>query len=619
MPSFVGFEKGDDNIFTVKLNDVVVGTAGSEEDAYEAYRNARRSLSATDDELILAKADLSIEGSNVLFGTVDSVSSMSKEMSAVLKNNIRSTLNRSYSIKINEFAVNLASTDDVMKLLSTALSNYDTEGLYDVNLVLDTDREVNVLTPQVVSKEEVKKEEEIAENSMPQAGFQAWLTQVVNEAKPLAYDKDFSDYDLGLMSMDFADKVEVVESYLPDSEITDLATAIDDVPKDFTVRDTGWPKNENKTYSGKCTILRGIAQSLNTIAVDVVTRLTPEKSYDFAHNRLNMSTLVDSRTVTRKNGETEIQTDIAISPMALGGLTDGVRVIDMAAAYSAFSNDGYYNNPVLYTKVYNSSGELILDNTPQKTEAMSAKTATYMVELLRYAVTNGTGAQAALGNGIAVGGKTGTTTSNYDRWFAGITPYYTGVVWFGYDRQQEVTGVSTNPALYLWKQVMQRVHAGLPERDFYTSVELVKCSYCLDSGLAPGNYCSRDPRGSRVATAYVAKEDVPTETCNCHRLVDVCAETGLPANQYCNQATVQHAVRVYVDDRKFPISVPVGDSGACIYPNSICTTHNAENDANLPPEPDPIEEPTPGFWENLFPDRPDNNDSWWDNLFPSNP
>lgn len=232
MPSFVGFEKGDDNIFTVKLNDVVVGTAGSEEDAYEAYRDARRSLSATDDELILAKADLSIEGSNVLFGTVDSVSSMSKEMSAVLKNNIRSTLNRSYSIKINEFAVNLASTDDVMKLLSTALSNYDTEGLYDVNLVLDTDREVNVLTPQVMSKEEVKKEEEIAENSMPQAGFQAWLTQVVNEAKPLAYDKDFSDYDLGLMSMDFADKVEIVESYLPDSEITDLATAIDDVTKD---------------------------------------------------------------------------------------------------------------------------------------------------------------------------------------------------------------------------------------------------------------------------------------------------------------------------------------------------------------------------------------------------
>ena len=232
MPSFVKFEKGGDNIFTVKLNDVVVGIADSREDAYEAYREARRSIASADGELVLAKADLVIEGSNVLWGTVDSASTMSRKMTDVLGENLRSTLNRSYSIKINEFAVNLASIDDVMKLLSTALSNYDTEGLYDVSLVLDTDREVNVLTPQVLSKEEVKKEEEIAENSMPQAGFQAWLTQVVNEAKPLAYDKEFSDYELGLMSIDFADKVEIVESYLPDSEITDLATAIDDVTKD---------------------------------------------------------------------------------------------------------------------------------------------------------------------------------------------------------------------------------------------------------------------------------------------------------------------------------------------------------------------------------------------------
>ena len=232
MPSFVKYEKGGDNIFTVKLNNVVVGTAGSPDEAYEAYRDARRSIASSDGELVLANADLVIEGNNVLWGTVDPVSSMSKEMTDVLKNNLRGTLNRSYSIKINEYSVNLASIEDVMKLLKTALSNYDSEGLYDVSLVLDTDREVNVLTPQVQSIEEVKKEEEKAETSMPQAGFQAELTQIVNDAKPLAYDKDFSDYELGLMSMDFADKVEIVECYLPDGEITDLATAIDDVTKD---------------------------------------------------------------------------------------------------------------------------------------------------------------------------------------------------------------------------------------------------------------------------------------------------------------------------------------------------------------------------------------------------
>ncbi len=232
MPSLVKFEKGGDNIFTVTLNNVLVGTAGSKDEAYEAYRNARRAIASDDGELTLARGDLEIKGDNVLWGEVDSVSAMSKTMTKILSTNERSTLNRAYSIKINEYAVNLASIDDVMGLLSTALSKFDEKNLFDVNLVLDSEREVNVLTPQVQSREEIKKEKEIEKTSMPQAGFQAELTQIVNDAKPLAYDRDFSDYELGLMSMDFADKVEIVESYLPDSEITSLDAAIDDVTKD---------------------------------------------------------------------------------------------------------------------------------------------------------------------------------------------------------------------------------------------------------------------------------------------------------------------------------------------------------------------------------------------------
>jgi murein DD-endopeptidase MepM/ murein hydrolase activator NlpD len=232
MPSFVKFEKGEDNIFTVKLNGKVVGTASSRDEAFEAYRNARRSFARGSDELKMVRADLTVEGENVLWGSVDSVGTMARAMGDVLGSNVRSTLNRAYSIKINEYSVNLASLGDAMRLLSTALYNYDTERLYDVNLILDTDREVNVLTPQVLSKEEVKKEEETQKMKMPQAGFEAELTQIVNDAKPLAYDKDFSDYKLGLVNIDFADKVEIVECYLPDSEITDVETAIGDVTKD---------------------------------------------------------------------------------------------------------------------------------------------------------------------------------------------------------------------------------------------------------------------------------------------------------------------------------------------------------------------------------------------------
>lgn len=232
MPSMVKFEKGGDNIFTVKLGGQEVGIAGSKSDAYEAYRNARRALAAGSEELVMSNCSLSIEGDNVLWGEVDSVDKMKDNMGRILRDNERLTLNRAYSIKINEFSVNLASLSDVMKLLETALSNYDEKDLYDVNLVLDTDREVNVLTPQVLSKEEVKKVEEIEKTRLPQAGFEADMTKALDEAKPLAYDKDFSDFQLGLMSMDFDDKVEIVESYLPDSSLTDIGTAIDEVTKD---------------------------------------------------------------------------------------------------------------------------------------------------------------------------------------------------------------------------------------------------------------------------------------------------------------------------------------------------------------------------------------------------
>ena len=232
MPSMVKFEKGGNNTFAVRLNNVDVGILESKSDAYEALRMARRAISKGSSELTLATADMEIEGSNVLWGTVESVSTVSKRMESVLNNSKKSTLNRAYSIKINEFSVNLASLDDVMKLLDTALSKYDTEDKYDVSLVLDPGREVNVLTTHVMSKAEVKKEEEKSQNSMPEAGFSAQIAEIVDDATPLSYDKDFSDYELGLMEIDFNDKVEIVESYLPEEELADVETAIDDVTKD---------------------------------------------------------------------------------------------------------------------------------------------------------------------------------------------------------------------------------------------------------------------------------------------------------------------------------------------------------------------------------------------------
>ncbi|MBQ3798572.1 MAG: M23 family metallopeptidase [Butyrivibrio sp.] len=262
MPSFVKFQKGPNNIFTVILNDVNVGTVESRDDAYKALRMARKAISDNVEELTLATANISVNGDNVLWGQVDSLSNVAARMTDVLSSSKKSTLNRAYSLKINEFSVNLSSIDEVMTLLNTAIAKYDTESQYSVNLVLDPTREVNVLTTQVLSKEAVKREEEIAQTSMPESGFSSMISDVVNVATPLAYDKDFSDYKLGLQNIDFKDKVEIVESYLPQEELTDLSTAIDLVTKD---------KEANQIYEVKSNDTLGkIAAEFDLTVADLV-------------------------------------------------------------------------------------------------------------------------------------------------------------------------------------------------------------------------------------------------------------------------------------------------------------------------------------------------------------
>lgn len=340
-------------------------------------------------------------------------------------------------------------------------------------------------------------------------------------------------------------------------------TVVDDVPKDFTVRDTGegWPYNENRKYSGHVTILTGIAKSLNTVAVDVLTRVGTQRSYDWASKNLGLTTLVESMEKTLKDGTVKTYSDIDVSPLSMGSLTRGVSVLEMTAAYSAFVNDGQYTTPVLYTKVYDSDGKLLLDNTPVTTVAMSTKTRDYMIQLLTNVVKNGTGTKAAI-SGIETGGKTGTTSADCDRWFAGITPYYTGVVWFGFDAQQSLQKFSTNPALELWKRVMSSVLEDAEPASFELSTPMTKVSYCLDCGLLATDLCSVDVRGSRVATASVAVEDVPKRSCTCHVQVELDSVTGCIATEYCpSENRVTASLMNY--QRTFPSAVTVADQEFC--------------------------------------------------------
>ncbi|MBR4955461.1 MAG: transglycosylase domain-containing protein, partial [Clostridia bacterium] len=398
--------------------------------------------------------------------------------------------------------------------------------------------------------------------------------------------------------------IKPVSVYAPAIEydlITPI-TVVDDAPKDFTVRASGWPVNENRTYRGLTSIYVGIGNSLNTIAVDVVNRVGIDRSYSFATRNMGLSTLVDRLVVTNKDGSQSVKSDKSASPLALGALTNGVSVLEMTAAYSAFVNDGKYTTPVLYTAVYESDGDILIDNTPITTTAMSMKTRDYMIDLLTYVVTGGTGKKAAL-EGIEVGGKTGTTSADNDRWFAGITPYYVGVVWFGYDIPQSLQKFSTNPALQIWYDVMAQVHEDLPDASFEIKTDMVEVSYCRDSGMLATDLCKLDLRGSRVSTTYLAPEDVPTQTCTTHVAVEFCSDTGRVATEYCSQYCPVRIIgalslrrlypysAIYITDQSYcaPYNVTEEELQAALfkpatYTIQICTTHTTPLTTETPTE-----------------------------------
>lgn len=229
LPSFVPFEKTGNNIFTVILNGKEVGIVSNEEEAKECMLEARRQVAAESDELFLAENDLEVQGKEVLFGKVDNAGKIIDKMAEVFASDEKETLHRSYVVKINEYIINLSSQSDVTALLQAALDKYDSEGRYKVELRLDPSRELPVLTTNILTQEEAVEEAQEAVNM--EAGIHAELTNIFEEVEP-AGEKDFEDYDLGLISLEYGDAIEVVEAYLKEEELTGLEEAILEVTQE---------------------------------------------------------------------------------------------------------------------------------------------------------------------------------------------------------------------------------------------------------------------------------------------------------------------------------------------------------------------------------------------------
>ncbi len=230
LPSYTSFEHTGNNMFTVFLNKENVGVVSTEDQVEGLLREARRQVAAGSEELILIDSEISMEGSEVLWGEVDDTESVIANMVSVLRSHVRETRHRSYTVKVNEYTVNLASKEEVIKLLQAPIDLYDEEKKYKVELSMDAERELSVLTAHVRAKEEIA-EKETTQVLSTSAGIEAVVEDIFEAVEP-AVEKDFKDYDKGLISINYGDTVEVVEAYLSEDELTDVNVAIEEVTKE---------------------------------------------------------------------------------------------------------------------------------------------------------------------------------------------------------------------------------------------------------------------------------------------------------------------------------------------------------------------------------------------------
>lgn len=296
--------------------------------------------------------------------------------------------------------------------------------------------------------------------------------------------------------------IKPISVYAPalDDGTINGASTIDDYPV-MVLNGSVYPKNANGRYKGLTPLHTAIARSTNTCAVRVVQEYGTSRSYDFMTNKLGFTTLTS-------------QDAQQVGNMGLGGLDRGVTTEEMAAAFAAFANEGIYTAPRTFVRVEDADGNVILENEAKAAVAMKDTTAALMNSLLQEVINGGTGYEGRI-SGMHVAGKTGTTNNDQDRYFVGYTPYYSCAVWVGYVHNQRIVA-SGNPAASMWQKVMSRIHADLPDKDFFSCSGLTYVKVCADSGLLATDSCAEDCRGSRVYSALVAADNAPSAYCNMH-------------------------------------------------------------------------------------------------------
>ncbi|MGB9791245.1 MAG: transglycosylase domain-containing protein, partial [Thermacetogeniaceae bacterium] len=196
------------------------------------------------------------------------------------------------------------------------------------------------------------------------------------------------------------------------------------------------PKNYDGRYRGRVTLRDALAYSINVVAVKLLNTVGLERASAFA----------------RSLG---IEVDPAEDGLAaaLGAIHHGVTPLQMAAAYAAFANGGYYVKPYAIIRIVAPDGSVLVEYQPEAHRAMRPETASAIASMLQSAVQYGTGVKAKIDSLAA--GKTGTTENSEDIWFCGWVPKMVGVVWMGWDSPRPMPrAYGGDYCARLWRHIM---------------------------------------------------------------------------------------------------------------------------------------------------------------------
>ena len=360
--------------------------------------------------------------------------------------------------------------------------------------------------------------------------------------------------------------------------------------KDSSGKDS-WPKNYGGGgYKGPQSFRSALRNSYNTAAAQILmTYVGVSRSVEYLH----------LMGIPDKN--------INADPFGLALGSSGLTPVQMAVAFGTIANKGVYQQPLSFSRIVDSNGNVVVDMHQQQDrhQVFKPSTAYLVVDMLKEAVQSGTGTKAKISSQV-VAGKTGTNSDSKGVFFAGMTGWYSASVWIGHDNYKALSSKATggNAAAPLWQSFMEKIHKAknLDSREIIdgtpSDYNLVRVTTCGVSGQLATDACYNDVNGYKTITDYWSADSVPTAYCSMHKSVSVCTESGLLATDYCPSYSVEtrgivliprgHPLYDYIDTYGDTIRKYLGEFATLKSTNDIanhiCQIHDAYTATQQPSE-----------------------------------